>query len=220
MYLQNKYTRWYYNIIDQAQLRSTAGYIEKHHIIPRSLGGDNSKDNIVALTAREHFVCHLLLTKMTSGLSRNKMISAVFYLTGKGKASRNNVIKHSRLYENLKKELAKITSEQHKGSKRPPRSDLTKQNLSISKLGKKNPNFVGYFVTPWGRYESSRAAAKDCPVDITANYILRLCCSNNQIPINLLSVCRSKAYLTKDHIGFTPQQLGFSFTPKIKINCP
>lgn len=216
VYLQNKYARWYYNIIDRARSRSTAGYIEKHHIIPRSLGGDNSKDNLVALTAREHFVCHLLLTKMTTGTDRNKMISAVFYLTGKGKANRNNVIKQSRLYENLKKELAKITSKQHKGSKRPPRSNETKQNLSISKQGKKNPNFAGYFVTPWGTYESSRAAANGCPVEITANYILRLCRSNNQVPINLLSVCRSKAYLTKGHIGFTPHQLGFSFSPNPK----
>jgi 5-methylcytosine-specific restriction endonuclease McrA len=58
MYLQNKYTRWYYNIIQRAQQRNISGYTEKHHIIPRSFGGSNQKENLVALTAREHFVCH------------------------------------------------------------------------------------------------------------------------------------------------------------------
>jgi hypothetical protein len=212
VYLQNKYTRWYYNIIDRARSRQTHGYTERHHIIPRSLGGDNTKNNLVELTAREHFVCHLMLARMTTGDAKKKMIRSVFYLTGKGKAKRNNSIR----YENLRIELAKITSQQHKGSKRPPRTSKTKQNLSVSKQGKKNPKFTGYFITPWGTWESSRLAAKNCPTSITANYIIRLCQSNNHKPINLLSVCRSKAYLNDDHIGLTPNQLGFSFVPKHK----
>ncbi len=39
-------------------------YYETHHIIPKSLGGSNNKDNLVKLTAREHFVCHFLLANM------------------------------------------------------------------------------------------------------------------------------------------------------------
>ena len=77
MYLQNKYTKWYYSIINTAKTRVTNLYVERHHIIPKSLGGNDSKDNIVALTAREHFVCHLLLTKMTTGEFKYKMLSAV-----------------------------------------------------------------------------------------------------------------------------------------------
>ena len=62
MYLPNKYTKWYYKIINRAQARDiVGGYFEKHHIIPRSLGGDNRKENIVRLTAREHFICHWIL---------------------------------------------------------------------------------------------------------------------------------------------------------------
>lgn len=38
-------------------------YYENHHIFPSSLGGSNNKDNKVLLTAREHFVAHLLLWK-------------------------------------------------------------------------------------------------------------------------------------------------------------
>lgn len=39
-------------------------YGEVHHIIPRSFGGGDNKDNLVRLTAREHFVVHFLLYKM------------------------------------------------------------------------------------------------------------------------------------------------------------
>lgn len=39
-------------------------FVEKHHIIPKSEGGDNSSDNLVNLTAREHYIAHLLLYKI------------------------------------------------------------------------------------------------------------------------------------------------------------
>ena len=82
MYKQNKYTTWYYNIISTAQSRSlTEGYAEKHHIIPRSLGGTDDKDNLVVLTAREHFVCHLLLPKMLKGSNKKKMLFALWAMS-------------------------------------------------------------------------------------------------------------------------------------------
>jgi len=37
-FLKNKYTKWYFNIISNAQNRNVSGHTEKHHIIPRSLG--------------------------------------------------------------------------------------------------------------------------------------------------------------------------------------
>lgn len=66
MYLPNKYTKWYNQIIAQARSRILPKniYVEIHHIVPRSLGGTDENDNLVTLTAREHFVCHMLLTKM------------------------------------------------------------------------------------------------------------------------------------------------------------
>lgn len=42
-------------------------YYEKHHIIPKSRGGSNKKDNIATLTAREHFVAHMLLAHIYGG---------------------------------------------------------------------------------------------------------------------------------------------------------
>jgi hypothetical protein len=79
VFTDNKYTKWYYNIIKNAKNRELSKdiYSERHHIIPRSLNGNDHRDNLVKLTAREHFVCHLLLTKMVNGPDYYKMLSAV-----------------------------------------------------------------------------------------------------------------------------------------------
>jgi hypothetical protein len=76
LFINNKYTKIYYQIINRAKDRDISGYTEKHHIIPKSLGGKNHSDNLVKLTAREHFICHTLLTKMVEGKRRQKMIHA------------------------------------------------------------------------------------------------------------------------------------------------
>jgi hypothetical protein len=51
-------------IIDRAKNRNITIYTEKHHIIPKCLGGLNTDDNIVRLTAKEHFLIHKLLCEI------------------------------------------------------------------------------------------------------------------------------------------------------------
>src|ERR1039458_8682124 len=77
MFNRSKYTTWYYSIIRAARRTTQSGYVEEHHIIPKSMGGSNSKRNLVTLTARQHFVCHLLLTKMVSGKNKRGMAWAL-----------------------------------------------------------------------------------------------------------------------------------------------
>lgn len=105
MYLQNKYTRWYYRIIQKAQTRVLPddAHIEKHHIVPRSLGGNNSKLNIANLTPREHFVCHLLLTKMTEGNNLYKMRHALGMITNIKRIGQGRYVPSSRIYEYVRK---------------------------------------------------------------------------------------------------------------------
>jgi len=56
------YKRQYDLLIEKARQRGTVeGYKEKHHIIPKCMGGSNKKENLVELTAREHYVAHRLL---------------------------------------------------------------------------------------------------------------------------------------------------------------
>lgn len=115
MYLQNKYTQWYYNIIQRAQTRTISGYVEKHHIIPKSLNGSNKKENLVFLTAKEHFICHLLLTRMLVGDNRNKMVYAVWQMANQKNShqfDRKSVT--GKTYEILKKEFSVIHSKRMK----------------------------------------------------------------------------------------------------------
>lgn len=99
MYLQNKYTKWYFNIISTAQSRTLNEYKEQHHIIPVSLGGSNNKDNLVELTAREHYICHLLLVKMTEGACKKSMSYALWMMTNASTTYQERYKAKSKLYE-------------------------------------------------------------------------------------------------------------------------
>jgi len=48
MFLDNKYYKWYKELTSK-QDRSLECYTEKHHIIPRSMGGKDTKENLVVL---------------------------------------------------------------------------------------------------------------------------------------------------------------------------
>lgn len=43
------------------------GYSEKHHILPRSLGGGNEPSNLIRLTVRDHYFAHCCLAKIHGG---------------------------------------------------------------------------------------------------------------------------------------------------------
>lgn len=58
------YTKIYNSLIEHAKYKEYDGYTEVHHIIPKCIGGTNEVNNLVRLSAREHFVAHLLLSKM------------------------------------------------------------------------------------------------------------------------------------------------------------
>jgi hypothetical protein len=59
------YKRIYEHLVERGQERSIIeGYKEVHHIIPKCMGGNNSIDNLVALTPEEHYVAHQLLVKI------------------------------------------------------------------------------------------------------------------------------------------------------------
>ena len=132
-FLENKYTRWYFDIIYFAQVRKKIeGYFEKHHIIPKSLGGDNSKENLVKLTAREHFICHWLLTKMVvSAKHKYQMWNAFSCMLYRSNSNQYRYKINSKIFDNIKKEGAKIKSEKFSG----------KNNPMYGKRGPLNPNY-------------------------------------------------------------------------------
>lgn len=146
-------------------------YFEIHHIIPKSIGGLNEKENLILLTAREHFLAHYLLCKIyNSGENHSKMIFAF-----NGMKQSNNHLRNyfnSRLYEAYRIEFRSIVSERmrnrtfivmynketdsliHAKNEEDVKrlldigyiiggrnmSQQTKDNISISKKGKKSWN--------------------------------------------------------------------------------
>jgi hypothetical protein len=91
-------------------------YGEVHHVIPKSLGGDNEKENLVKLSAREHFICHYLLTKMYENdtISLYKMTCAFLMMKCSNREQQRYF--NSKLYERLRTEHAKYLSETKKGT--------------------------------------------------------------------------------------------------------
>jgi NUMOD3 motif len=140
-FIKNKYTKWYFNIVSSAQNRDVLGYTEQHHIIPKSLGGSNRKENLVKLTAREHFICHWLLTKMVSETKQKYQMwnafSCMLYRENSGQA-RYKIT--GRVFENIKKEGAKIKSIKFSGIHNPmygvSRSQESKKKQSNSAKGR------------------------------------------------------------------------------------
>ena len=77
------YSILYDNIIEKARFENRSKrndiYYENHHIIPKCFGGSNKKDNLVLLTAKEHYICHKLLVEL---YPKNKsMIYALHRMT-------------------------------------------------------------------------------------------------------------------------------------------
>jgi hypothetical protein len=108
MFKENKYSQCYYNIINRAKSRMLEGYTETHHILPKSLGGSDDLANLVRLTAREHYICHLLLPKMTSGVPYQKMLYAYTIMSGRK-------LYNSKKYNFYRTEYASINSELRSG---------------------------------------------------------------------------------------------------------
>jgi NUMOD3 motif len=100
MFINNKYYKWYNAIVDRSKNRLLKGYTEKHHILPKSLGGSNDISNIAILTAREHFICHRLLVLCLRGVDKQKMAYALLRLVH---SSKRNI--SSKSYNHLKNNL-------------------------------------------------------------------------------------------------------------------
>lgn len=73
--IKNKYYFWYFNLIEKAKKNTEkyTCYTELHHILPKCLGGNDSEDNLVKLMLREHYIAHLLLSKMYEGEAKRRM---------------------------------------------------------------------------------------------------------------------------------------------------
>ncbi len=157
MFIDNKYYVWYKQLVS-IKNRVLDCYTEKHHIIPRCMGGDDSVENLVILTARAHYIAHLLLTKCTSSVYKQKMSYALWNMVNRDNGERTS----STNYSNVRTKHAKMLSENNSGSGNPmfgkqvsietrqkissktkggKRSIETRERISNANKGSNNPMF-------------------------------------------------------------------------------
>jgi hypothetical protein len=147
-FLNNKYTKWYLSIVSK---ECDDNYVERHHILPRCLFPQYAKSewNIVKLSARKHYIVHVLLYRMFEKNTKQygKMLTASLRMKTH---STNNRYVNSRLYEITKIKFSNYLretlrwSEEHKtriskklkGIVRGPMSEETKLKMIATKKSK------------------------------------------------------------------------------------
>lgn len=148
------YEAIYDRLIRRARTRQLESYTERHHIVPKCLGGGDVAENLVDLTPEEHYVAHQLLVRMYP--NNGKLVYAAAAMGNmRGIANKE--------YGWLKRRRAQLLSEERSGSNHPmfgqpgtmtgrkhteeakrkmrmPRSEYAKRNMAKPK-GSENPNF-------------------------------------------------------------------------------
>lgn len=103
-------------------------YVETHHIIPRCIGGTNEKDNLVNLTAKAHFICHLLLPKIYKNdfNKYTRLFQAFFMMSTMKNSKQDRHIITSKQYEKIRFEYAEFrkNTPQSKGANEKRRQKL------------------------------------------------------------------------------------------------
>jgi hypothetical protein len=140
------YQKIYINLMDRAQGRVSQGYVEKHHIVPRCLGGTDIKENIVNLYPEEHYLAHMLLCKLNKGNS--KLLYAAMNMTSGSMI--NNGKRNNKAYGWLRRQYAESMSGDNNPARRIPnlqkeaakkrvgqkRSEETKVRMSAAQKGR------------------------------------------------------------------------------------
>lgn len=138
------YVRRYESFINNLKNQLIEGYSETHHIIPRSMGGNDNPDNLIKLTPRQHYIAHWMLARAYKG----KMSSAFWFMSNLiDKKNRKSKIKMtSEMYSEARtlhqqansqrvvsEKTRMLISKLHKGKKR---SEETKRKMSIACTGR------------------------------------------------------------------------------------
>jgi hypothetical protein len=139
MFLNNKYTRWYNQLMDSRSKSPLGGYVERHHKIPKCLGGTDEVINLVNLSAREHFIAHALLVRMTEGQQRARLAFALSRMLSSksGIWSEKKYVPRSAVIFELhrRRAISEITGTNNPNfsKKGPPMSNEAKAKLSASR---------------------------------------------------------------------------------------
>jgi NUMOD3 motif len=122
------YSRHYNLLIDRARNRlpEDGVYYEKHHIVPRSIGGSDYYYNCILLTPEEHLVAHLLLVKIHP--SEGSLVRAAHMMLNRS----------NKIFGWLRRRHAILESERRTGS---TLTETHKRKIGKSVSGHKNGMF-------------------------------------------------------------------------------
>lgn len=139
--------------VKEADLIASGEYKERHHIVPRSMGGSDDAENLIALTAGDHFKAHYLLAEAHGGRQWFSVVKMVEFSAKRHKREsiRKDVECFALMYSKAKGEYSKAASELFSGDKNP----------AFGKTNEKNPNARKVMCVETGVVFSSMASAKD-----------------------------------------------------------
>ena len=127
------YRNHYDRLIERARDRVVDGYSERHHIVPRCMGGGDEPENLVRLTPEEHFVAHQLLVKIYP--EKRTLVIAVLRMSHAEHYRGNKVFgwlrrKHAEV-------IGEVVGDYWRGRKRKPFSDEHRKKIAEAQAGKK-----------------------------------------------------------------------------------
>jgi len=124
------YLNRYNKFIGALKEQTIDGYYELHHIIPKSSGGSNDKSNLIALTARQHYIAHWMLWKAYG----ENMTRAFFMMSSVGRYERVS----SKTYDKARKDYSVQVKIQMANKPNVPKfTPAHREKLRQAKLGRK-----------------------------------------------------------------------------------
>lgn len=136
------YQTIYDDIIKKAKIenrkKSKDLYFEKHHIIPKCISGDDSLENLILLTGKEHFICHHLLTKIYP--DSNSLHTAFWLMCIYTSSNQKRIKPTSTTFETAKHNFATIQSKRisEYNTLNPKKGELNGM-YGIHRYGDENP---------------------------------------------------------------------------------
>lgn len=178
MFNDTKYTTTYHLLIQKySDVVYNSNLHEKHHVVPKSMGGTNDITNLVNVPPRVHFILHKLLPKMTiDPVHTQKMKYALWRMMNQQTRS------HNRHY--------RITSSDYERGRADQRQHM-KQNNPM-----KNPKIAASFrrkrpdqskvaternIKYWAerKLPTLRIQCCTCEREFETNSSKRICCSKS-----------------------------------------
>lgn len=127
-------------IVKHGSQTKPKGYSERHHIVPKCLGGSDEESNLIYLSAEAHYVAHQLLVKMHP--SHHGLSYAAMLMT---RVSKGNGRASNKYYSWLKRRYSKVQSIIIKEWLKENGNPSTREDVKVKRreawLGDKNPSY-------------------------------------------------------------------------------